>query len=90
MFGAVPEGEISIDDPRTEDVRELLERHLAFANSRSLPEDVHALDVDGLLDPAVMFVSFRRGGELLGIAAGSAGRCSVISSALPAIAAICG
>jgi len=65
----VPEGEISIDDPRAEDVRKLLERHLAFANSHSLPEDVHALDVDGLLDPAVMFVSFRRHGELLGIGA---------------------
>ena len=65
----MPGGEISIDDPRAEDVRKLLERHLAFANSHSLPEDVHALDVDGLLDPAVMFVSFRRHGELLGIGA---------------------
>lgn len=65
----MPEGDISIDDPRAPDVRELLERHLAFANLHSPPEDVHALDVDALLDPAVTFFSFRRAGELLGVAA---------------------
>ena len=48
----MPEGDISIDDPRAPDVTALLERHLAFANAHSPPEDVHALDVDGLLDPA--------------------------------------
>jgi putative acetyltransferase len=62
-------GEISIDDPRAEDVRELLERHLAFSESNTPPEDVHALDVDGLLDPAVTFFGFRLEGELLGVAA---------------------
>jgi putative acetyltransferase len=62
-------GEISIDDPRTADVRELLERHLAFANIHSPPEDVQALDVEGLLDPAVTFYSFRSDGELLGVGA---------------------
>ncbi len=66
---SVPDGEISIDDPRAEDVRALLERHLAFAHSQSPPEDVHALDVDGLVDPAVTFFSFRVRGELLGVAA---------------------
>jgi putative acetyltransferase len=65
----VPEGEISIDDPRATDVAALLERHLAFAKSHSPPEDVHALDVDGLLDPAVTFFSFRRKGALLAIGA---------------------
>ena len=65
----MPDGDISIDDPRAPDVRELLERHLAFANLHSPPEDVHALDVDALLDPAVTFFSFRRAGELLGVAA---------------------
>jgi putative acetyltransferase len=65
----VAESEISIDDPRAKDVRELLERHLAFANSHSPPEDVHALDVDGLLDPAVTFFSFRLNGELIGVGA---------------------
>jgi putative acetyltransferase len=66
---AVPEGEIAMDDPRASDVRDLLERHLAFANSHSPPEDVHALDVDGLLDPAITFFSFRRNGHLLGVGA---------------------
>ena len=62
-------GEISIDDPRAEDVRELLESHLAFAKAHTPPEDVHALDTDGLLDPAVTLFSFRLEGELLGVAA---------------------
>ena len=65
----MPEGEISIDDPQAEDVRELLDRHLAFANLHSPPEDVHALDVDGLVDPAVTFFGFRLGGQLLGVGA---------------------
>jgi putative acetyltransferase len=65
----VPEGEIAIDDPRADDVRELLERHLAFAKSCSPPEDVHALEVDGLLDPAVTVFSFRADGELLAVGA---------------------
>ena len=65
----MPEGEISVDDPRTQDVRELLGHHLAFAHANTPPEDIHALDVDRLLDPAVTFFSFRRGGELLGVGA---------------------
>jgi len=65
----VPAGELSIDDPRDKDVRELLERHLAFAKSHSPPEDVHALDIDRLLDPAITFFSFRLDGELLGVGA---------------------
>jgi putative acetyltransferase len=65
----VPEGKIATDDPRASDVRELLERHLAYANANSAPEDVHALDLDGLLDGSVTFFSLRVDGELLGIAA---------------------
>ena len=65
----MPDDEIAIDDPRACDVRELLERHLAFANSHSPPQDVHALDVDGLLDPAVTFFGLRRNGQLLGVGA---------------------
>jgi putative acetyltransferase len=60
---------ISIDDPRKEDVRAVLERHLAYANLHTPPEDVHALDVDALLDPSVTFFSFRLEGEVLGVAA---------------------
>ncbi len=63
------QGEISIDDPSAADVRSLLERHLAFANLHSPPEDVHALDVAGLLDPAITFYSFRQNGELLAVGA---------------------
>ena len=62
-------GEISIDDPQAADVGALLERHLAFANGHSPPEDVHALDVAGLLDPAITFYGFRRNGELLAVGA---------------------
>jgi putative acetyltransferase len=65
----VPEGEIAIDDPRAADVRDLLERHLAFTSMNSPPEDCHALDVTGLLDPSVTFYSFRRHGVLLGVGA---------------------
>lgn len=65
----MPAGEISIDDPRADDVRRLLATHLAFARSNSLPEDVHALELESLLDPAVTFFSFRRDGELLAVAA---------------------
>ena len=65
----MPSGEISIDDPLAGDVRELLERHLAFAYATTAPEDVHALDVDELLDASVTFFSFRLDGELLGVAA---------------------
>ena len=65
----MPEGEISFDDPRAEDVRALLERHLAFTEMHSPPEDCHALDIDGLLDPSVTFFSFRRHGVLLGMGA---------------------
>jgi putative acetyltransferase len=60
---------ISTDDPLADDVRELLERHLAYAHANTAPEDVHALDVDALLDPSVTFFSFRVDGELRGVAA---------------------
>jgi putative acetyltransferase len=65
----VTEGQISIDDPRAGDVRELLGRHLEFARSTTPPEDVYALDVDGLADPAVTLFSFRIDGRVLGVAA---------------------
>ena len=60
---------IAPDDPRRADVRALLERHLAFTNATSLPEDMHALDVDGLCDPSVTFFGLRVDGVLLGVAA---------------------
>ena len=63
------EGVIAVDDPRAEDVRALLAAHLAFARANSPPEDVHALDVDDLVDPAVTFFSYRADGRLIAIGA---------------------
>lgn len=60
---------ISTDDPRAADVRQLLGRHLAYARANTRPEEVYALDVDELSDPAVTFFSYRVDGELLGVAA---------------------
>ena len=66
---AAPEVTIGIEDPRASDVRELVERHLEFAKSHKPHGDVHALDVAGLLDPAVTVFSYRAGGELLAVGA---------------------
>lgn len=63
------DGTIIEDDPGAVDVRELLARHLDLMHSQSPLEDVHALDLDGLLDQAVTFYSFRLNGQLLGVGA---------------------
>jgi len=63
------EAAISADDPRRPEVRALLQRHLDFALSQTPPEHSFALDVDGLLDPTVTFVSYRDGDKVLGVAA---------------------
>jgi putative acetyltransferase len=60
---------VATDDPRVDDVRALLQQHLTFAHEVTPPAGVHALDVDGLLDPAVTFFSARLDGELLGVGA---------------------
>lgn len=65
----MPEIEIASEDPRVADVRALLAQHLDFANQHTPPEDVHALDIDGLLDPAITFVTCRSAGELLAVGA---------------------
>ena len=65
----MPEGEIEIDDPRAPDVRALLAVHVTFARAQTPPEDAHAMDVDGLLDPAVTLFGYRAGGTLLAIGA---------------------
>ncbi len=51
------------------DVLSVLEPHLVFARGTSPPEDVHALDLGGLLDPALTLFSARRAGRLLAIGA---------------------
>jgi putative acetyltransferase len=60
---------IAVDDPRTDDVRTLLDRHLAFAREVTPPDHVHAMGVDDLVDPTVTFFSARRDGVLLGVGA---------------------
>jgi putative acetyltransferase len=58
------------DDPCRPDVVALLEAHLAFARSVTPAENVYALDLDGLLEPAITFFSVRASdGELLGVGA---------------------
>lgn len=63
------DGEITVDDPRKPELRVLLERHLAFCLSETPPEHSFALNVGGLLDPKVTFVSYRDGETVLGVAA---------------------
>lgn len=63
------EGEIAVDDPRSSDVRALLDAHLAFCKADTPPEDVHALDIDGLLDRRVTLFSFRDRRKVLAVAA---------------------
>ncbi len=63
------EDSISIEDPRSPEVRAILERHLAFANAHSPREDVHALDVEGLVDPRIAFFGLRVDGVLVAIGA---------------------
>jgi putative acetyltransferase len=60
---------VAVDDPRADDVRALLARHLGFAHEVTPPGHVHALDVDALADPQVTFFSARRAGVLVGIGA---------------------
>jgi putative acetyltransferase len=60
---------IDLDDPRRDDVRALLERHLAFCNQHSPPEDVHALDLDSLAEPGIALFGLRVDGEILGVGA---------------------
>jgi len=60
---------IAVDDPRKADVLALLERHLRFTRGETPPEYSFALDVGGLLDPAITMFSFRADGSVLGIGA---------------------
>jgi putative acetyltransferase len=69
LLCVIADEQIVVDDPRKPEVRALLERHLQFALAQTPPEHSHALDVGGLLDPAITFFSFRAHGNLLGIGA---------------------
>jgi putative acetyltransferase len=61
--------EFRLDDLRGDEIRGLLSEHLASALEHSPPESVHALDVDGLRQPAVTFWSAWQDGELVGCCA---------------------
>ena len=69
MDRAQVDGVVAAEDPRADDVRALLGAHLALMNDQSPPEDVHALDVEALVDPAITFVAYRDNGVLLGVGA---------------------
>ncbi|HXS65734.1 MAG TPA: GNAT family N-acetyltransferase [Streptosporangiaceae bacterium] len=60
---------IEVDDPRADDVRELLRRHLEWARAITPPEGVFAMEADELADPSVTFFSYRTDGELLAVGA---------------------
>jgi putative acetyltransferase len=62
-------GQIAVTDPRAPDVRALLQQHLEFALAQTPPEHSFALDVAGLLDPAITVFGYRVDGGLLGIGA---------------------
>lgn len=51
--------EFRVDELSSEDVRSLLEAHLALAREVTPPGHVHALAVDGLSDPSVTLVAAR-------------------------------
>lgn len=61
--------DIQTDDPHREDVQKLLGNHLVAMRECSPPDHVHALDVTGLLDPAVTFLGARQDGVLVGVGA---------------------
>jgi putative acetyltransferase len=61
--------EITPADPRDEQVRKLVERHLTFGRSFTPPEDAHALEVEQLLDPSIALFAAREGEEVLGVGA---------------------
>jgi len=65
----VPALVLEVDDPRRDDISGLLQAHLDLVRGESPPEDVHALDLTGLLHPGITFVSARRSGALLGVGA---------------------
>jgi len=55
-----------LDDPA---VQELLRFHVATAHAETPAENAHALDLDGLRDPAIGFVTAWDGETLLGMGA---------------------
>lgn len=61
--------EITIDDLNGAEIKALLEEHLRCMHEVSPPESVHALDIEGLLQPEVTFWSIWKDSELAGCGA---------------------
>jgi len=61
--------DVRLDDLSGREVRDLLTEHLRSMSALSPPESMHALDLDGLRDPAVAFWTIWSGGRLLGCGA---------------------
>ena len=60
---------VAVDDPRRDDVQAVLDQHLAFRGRVTPASGVHALALEGLLDPAVTLFSARLDGNLVGVGA---------------------
>jgi putative acetyltransferase len=60
---------IAVADPAEPEIVALLEEHLRDMRATSPPESVHALDLDGLCDPAVTVWSVRDDAGLVAIGA---------------------
>lgn len=60
---------VAEEDPRRDDVRSLLVVHLEFSHAVTPPGHVHALGVDGLVDPSITVFAARDRGLLLGVGA---------------------
>ena len=60
---------VAPDSPDAVDVQALLEAHLAHMRAITPPEDVHALDVPGLIEADVSFFSGRVDTALVGVGA---------------------
>lgn len=61
--------DIRPDDPSGDATRALIAHHLVGMHATSPASSVHALDIDGLRDPAVTFWSAWAGDDLAGIGA---------------------
>lgn len=61
--------EIKIEDPRTEEVSALLQRHLDFCHSVTPADGVFALDVERLRRPGTTLFGARENGKILGVCA---------------------
>lgn len=61
--------EIRLDDLSTPEIGRFLDEHLAELRATSPPDSMHALDLEGLRQPDVMFWSVWDGAELVGCGA---------------------